>query len=105
MNEIDLAAIMATHQIDLRFKVVEFCVTCPSDEWPCLPYRLAEALMAAQERERRVVAVLNDWDSTTSMDNAWPEHWYDDLRAALASVQDSDNLTANVQNAFDRRNR
>jgi hypothetical protein len=56
MTDLDPAVIMAEHRQGPP--PLESCMGCEWSEWPCLPYRLAAALAEAQERERRVRAMM-----------------------------------------------
>ncbi len=66
MSDLDPAAIMAEHE---RIGHAT-CAVCDGDDWPCLPYLLAEALAVAAERERRGKAKAWDQGALTAMHHA-----------------------------------
>ena len=93
-TDLDPAAIMADHHGEPD----EWCFgqdyDCP-EMWPCTTYRLAAALVEAQEREQRVRIVADQFQTrhqypsfsgNYEVDAAASSAWYyaeGDLRAAL----------------------
>lgn len=93
MTELDPAAVMAEHQ-----QVGEICAACMRTDkdgnvdvcrWPCLPYRLAEALATERAKVARVEALAQEWEvssqrpiDSTALD--WQARHAFDLRVALA---------------------
>jgi hypothetical protein len=75
---IDPAAIMREHGDPNRDYRCQEC----REPWPCLPYRLAEALAASEAKVKRALAI--DWTHLGDEEyGAGMEHARDEFRTAL----------------------